>query len=304
MLRRNNFHGKKNFIIYLMKPIRYYYHNYLSLTLCFWFLFFLFPERLFALDKKSYCSGVYNCLAEKPESCNDALCKKNPNIEYNSDFCEIFHRLKKRGLKPETFWGKRIYAYLSMEYRVTYTVDGTLPVSAPVMCYLMNNLPFSARLVNAYQGTGYTLEYTDTAKRKFRGDNGESLSGVFNIVLQDTNQLRNVYFGYGIAKVLMWNLRGTALVFFDYDPVDRSSVKYQLSCTVFPANSLIKSILNFVLFRKVVLSILKETIEHVQTSATEFYKGNLKPIEEYPEFNTPDGRKNIEAFQQIIQDSK
>jgi hypothetical protein len=253
------------------------------------------------LDESSYCSGVYNCLLEKPKSCNDVLCRKNPNIEYNSDFCEIFRRLRQQGLEPESFWGRRIYSLLSMQYRVTYMLNGSLPLSAPVMRYLMNHLSFSSQLVNAYQGTKYTIEYTNTKKTSFRGNNGQRLSGNFNIVLQGLNQLRNVYFGYGTTKILMWRLRGYALILFDYDAVSQDRINYRLTCIVSPSNRFIKSIINFILFRKVVLNILRENIMYIQSSAMEFDKGNVEPIAKYPGFNTPKGRKEIEEFQKIIE---
>lgn len=274
----------------------------LFLLLCFCFGLSVSPGVASAMNPKSYCSGVYQCLSEKPESCDDALCEKNPHIEYSPEFCEVFRMLRKRGLGPESRWGRRIYSYLSMPYRVTYTVEGSLPILAGVMRYLISHISFSAHLVNAYQGTGYSVEYIPPNKKQFRADNGKNVSGVFNTVLQDTDRIRNVYFGYGTTKILFWELGGSALVLFDCDPRDRNSVTYRISCLVFPSSGLIKSILNFYLFKKTVLGILKETVENVQVSAMQFHKGDLKPINKYPLFNTPEGRREIEAFQRTIRD--
>ncbi len=259
--------------------------------------------QLFAFDKKSFCSGVYHCLEERPAFCTEALCIAGPDIEYDEEFCSIFKELRTRGLEPEKYWGKRIYAYLSRKHRITYMVEDTLPLAAPVMRYLMNHPSFAAQLINAYQKTSYSVRFVDRARKKIRGTNGKDIYGVFTIVLQNDNRFKTTYFGYGTAHVLMWQLYGRVLVVFDYTPVSQESISYRLRCIVFPANSFLKSIMNFVLFRKVVLNILKENIENVQTAALEFHRGNVKPLESYPAFYTPEGRNRINEFRQLLQGS-
>jgi hypothetical protein len=98
----------------------------------------------------------------------------------------------------------------------------------------------------------------------------------------------------------MWKLAGTALVFFDYDPVDLKTIAYRFTCIVFPSNAFLKSVMNFFLFRKVVLGIVEEMIDYVQSSTKEFAKGNVKPIDRYPWFSSPEGIKEREKFQQVI----
>ena len=84
----------------------------------------------------------------------------------------------------------------------------------------MNNLPFAAQLVNAYQGTKYQAVYLDTTKKRFSGS-GESLSGIFTTVLQNEEQTRSLYHGFGTVNVTAWRLSGTALVMLILRKPDR-----------------------------------------------------------------------------------
>ena len=196
--------------------------------------------------------------------------------------------------------GKQIYKKVSGKHRVEYAIDGTLPLSAAVITYLMNNLPFAAQLVNAYQGTKYQAAYLDKTKKRFSGS-GESLSGVFTTVLQNEQQTRSLYHGSGTAEVMVWRLRGTALVTFDFEEAGPRAITYRLRCMVFPNSLFVKSILNFSLFRNAIVKVLDETVGYIQDSAVAFQRGEREPIKNYPAFSTPEGRQHIKEFQELLQ---
>ncbi len=267
----------------------------LFMTVC------LFPWRYsFALDRQSYCSGVYQCLQEKPDLCPEDLCKKDPHVDYDDDFCAIFRELQARGLDPHSYWGRRIYSYLAKRYRVVYEVQGTLPLSADVLRYLLDHVPFSAQLVNAYTGTRYRAHYVDRERRKFRGDNNDGITGVFSLVLHDTDRMRRVYFGYGTAEVLLWKLYGVALMVLDMEPDGSNAVTYRLRCLVFPAKGWLKTVMNFMLFRKVVTGKIEEIIGAINASVASFHAGNTEPIRNHASFATPAGRHAVNLFREVI----
>ena len=97
----------------------------------------------------------------------------------------------------------------------------------------------------------------------------------------------------------MWHLYGNALVLLDYAPVGRDRIAYRLSCMVFPANALIRSILDFVMFRSAVVSILKENVNYVHQSAGAFYRGDRTPVKAYPGLHAPENIRNIERLEEI-----
>ena len=260
-------------------------------------------KELRASGAESCCAGVYHCLAEKPSFCDNASCRKQPGIDYDTEFCSVFRELRRQGLRPESYWGRRIYTYLSSRHRITYRVTGSIPVSGPMMRYLMNNLPFAAHLVNAYQGTRYSAVCLNPSGSRFRGSNGKNVNGVLTRVLQDGQQQNTVYFGSGGIDFLMWRLRGTGLVVLNYECPDPRTISYRLRCMVFPANPLVRSVMSFVLFRRAVRSTLKTMVDHVQAAATAFYNGEMEPIHTYPPLQTSEAQQHIQKFRRIIRES-
>jgi hypothetical protein len=252
-----------------------------------------------AADHSTYCSGMYYCLQETVEGCS-AEDYTSDDIPKTDAYCSIFKDLQTRGLRSTTSQGRQIYKKVSGKHRVEYTQEGTLPMPVEVMTYLMNNLPFSAQLINAYQDTNFQAAYLDKAKKRFSGS-GESLSGIFTTVLQDEGQTRSLYHGFGTAEVLVWRLSGTALVMFDFEEVGPQEITYRLRCMVFPHGVFVKSILNFFLFRNAIVDVLDETFGDIQNSAMAFHRGERAPIENYPAFATPEGRQQIEEFQLLLQ---
>ena len=83
------------------------------------------------------------------------LHQKTETSAKSEAYCSIFKDLQARGLRSTSFHGRQIYRQVSGKHRVEYTQKGKLPMPAEVMVYLMNNLPFAAELVNAYQGTKF-----------------------------------------------------------------------------------------------------------------------------------------------------
>jgi hypothetical protein len=242
---------------------------------------------------------MYYCLQETVEGCSTEDYTSD-DIPKTDAYCSIFKDLQTRGLRSTTAQGRQIYKKVSGKHRVEYTQEGTLPMPVEVMTYLMNNLPFSAQLVNAYQGTNFQAAYLDKAKKRFSGS-GESLSGIFNTVLQNTQRTRSLYHGFGTAEVLIWRLSGTALVIFDFEEVGPQEITYRLRCIVFPHSVFVKSILNFFLFRNALVDVLDETFCDIQNSAMAFHRGERAPIENYPAFATPEGRQQIEEFRLLLQ---
>jgi hypothetical protein len=249
-------------------------------------------------DHASYCSGMYACLQEVADGCSaDDLTQDATTA--TEEYCSPFKEMKKRGLHNTSPYGRQIYQQVSGKHRVEYVLEGTLPMSVGVMQHLMNNLPFSAQLINAYQDTHFTAAYLDAEKQRF-SFSGDSVSGSFATVLQNAQQTRSLFHGSGTVGVLAWTLRGTALVTFDFEESSPQEITYNLRCMVFPNRAIVKSILNLRLFRRSVMNVFDRMAGYVQDSAMAFHRGERAPIERYPAFSTPDGRRQIETFQQLL----
>ena len=239
-----------------------------------------------AADHTSYCSGMYNCLQEIPTGCSPDDCDQQADNRYSNEYCSIFKDLQARGLRSTASQGRQIYQQVSGKHRVEYTLEGTLPMPAEVMTYLINNLPFAAHLVNAYQDTNFEAVYLDRNKKRFSGSN-EQLSGIFTTVLQNESQTNSLYHGSGTADVLGLGLRGSALFLFDFKETGTQEITYNARCFVFPRSAFVRSILNFFLFRRSIIGELERTFGYIEDSAMAFHRGDRAPIENYPPFSTP-----------------
>jgi len=277
-------------------------------VICIFALLF-FPALSFAdLDKHAICSGAAKCLSLSLPNCSESDKKPNPDLDYGPKICEPFAQLVARGIDPRSDIAAQMFTYLGGEYRVTYEINGKLPVNVEMMRYLFDHMPFTSNLINAYQKSNYTLAYTYGDKWNFYGDNGRHLSGGFSWLREDSAGqkagLRNTFWGQGAAKVLMWKLYGVALVFLDYDAIDQNSVNYRLRAIVFPANAFLNSVMKMDMFRDVVMDKMKLIIGDVENSAHTFATGERRPLLTYEKFqNTPWLKEQLFEFEGVVKKS-
>jgi len=250
------------------------------------------------------CSGVKQCLNHDFPQCSEEDKKPNPDIKYNAEFCAPYIELRQRGLRtadPRTF---ELYRYMGRQYRVIYKINGTLPVSKETMIYLFNNMDFTAHLVNSYRKTKYTITYDSPDRKNFSGDNGDNLFGSFIWLLNDSAGvnpgMHHVFFGRGRSKFLAWKLHGTATAILDLKEVDGKTIAYEFRAIVSPSGPALNSIMNLGLFRNIINGEIKGIIDNIEKAATEFAKGNKKPIESYAEFKTTKWQKNLQEFEAIV----
>lgn len=264
----------------------------------------IFAVFSMAADKALLCPAVQKCLNITLEQCSAEDLKPNKKIKYNDEFCAPFIEISKRGLDPKSKVGQEVYAKLGSEYRVTYEFKGSLPATKQMMAFLFDYMPFTAKLVNAYQDENYALKYDSKDQRTFSGTNGRSLSGDFVWALQDSagtkKLLRNVFLGYGRCHILRWDLKGTAVAFLDMDPNTKGEMNYKLTAIVFPANSVLNSIMQMDLFRKVVNTKLDHIVKDVVGSAKTFAKGDKKPIAKSGLFTLPQDKELLKTFEEVV----
>jgi hypothetical protein len=229
-------------------------------------------------------------------------------LEYTPEVCSPFRELRGRGIDLNSAIAQTMLSSLGGEYRVLYEVSGTLPVNVQMMDYLMDHMPFTAELVNAYQETKYAIQYLDPNKKRFKGDNGRSLRGTFRWVLQDSagakSGQRHVFWGLGSAKVLLWELHGLAVIFFDLDPVDQRHMKYRLRAIVFPGNGMLNGVMKMDVFRSVAMEKMQMIVGHIEASARRFGAGDRKPIQQSEVFKKNAALKELlQGFDAVVKKS-
>lgn len=257
-------------------------------------------------DYRSLCSGVKMCLDMDYPTCKAEDQVPWPKVKYDAEFCAPFIEITKRGFKadPAVPMSIEVYARLGRQYRVIYENKGTLPLGADVISYLFDNMPFTAELINAYLDSHYELRYTSSNRRFFSGSNGRSLSGDFYWALQDSAGhklgLRNLFFGYGHAKILKWSLHGTAIAYLDMDEVSRNELKYKLTAIVFPSNSVLNSIMQMKVFKSVVDQKIDHIVDDIKKASGSYFSGNKEPMLNSAVLKSDENVQYIIDFENVV----
>ncbi|MDR0517566.1 MAG: hypothetical protein LBH25_11035 [Fibromonadaceae bacterium] len=270
---------------------------------------FLLATFAFAADPSpghlAMCSGVKKCLNYDFPQCSEKEKTPNPDIKYNAEFCAPYLELQKRGLKTSDSRAYDLYRYMGRQYRVTYKLNGKLPVSKGTIVYLFNNMDFTAQLVNAYRKKKYTITYDSPDKKYFSGNNGDNLEGSFVWLLSDSagvnSEMQHVFFGRGRTKILAWKLHGTATAILDLRETNSAdSISYEFRAIVSPSGPTLNAIMNLSLFNNVVKGKIQEIIDDIEKAAQEFSKGSRKPIEAYAPLKNAKWQKNLKEFEEVV----
>ncbi len=263
----------------------------------------LSAAELFAdIDTAAYCSAIRQCMNASDYFCNAENSRPNPDIEYDGEFCRPMHAMRDRDVRPATPDGRAVFSLMGKRYRSVYDVTGELPVNMEILNYVLDNLPFVAMLVNAYQGEAYEARYLTRDRRVFHGGNGRSLSGTFAQPYHQTTRdsVRNFYWGYGRAKVLAWRLKGDGLLEMDFYNRGPRRVEYRLRAYAFPGNAFLNGVMQMGIFRNMVLKKIRIVIDDVERSARRFADGDLEPIRGYEPMKSRQGQRYLREFQEIV----
>jgi hypothetical protein len=250
--------------------------------------------------QRDFCNIVWGCGLPMPANyCPDPKYVPKPSFKYDSARCSEARLLDSRGVAPShPLYGYNLYRFLGMEYRTLYNIEEELPISQERIAYLLGDLPLAAHLISRFQNEPYTAEYTDAAHTRFKGTKGKRLRGDATLVSGSTQEKHLFYFGYGVATVAWWTLRGPALMDFSYypDPARPKVMKYRMKLLVFPGNGVINGIMNLGLFRKVVLSKVKEVLVDITATAKKLAEPGAAEKLQTAQDWTADEKRKIAEF--------
>lgn len=261
----------------------------------------ILPAWAVNFDPYAYCSAIKHCLGRTSGACEEKHYTKNEDIDYNAAFCsEVEEAFSLLG-NTNTSSSQKVMSLLGKEYRMIYPVSGELPISENQMHYLLDNLPFSAHLINAYNESEYKAKYLTPSKKVFKGSNGRSLRGRFRWAHKKKSSNQMMAFGDGYAKVLMWNLKGTAIVYIDFQPLGPQKIAFQVKCIAFPGGAMLNGIMSMGIFQNMVKKKINKIIKDVVHAANEYGSGNTAPISKIKALKEPQGQKWLEEWNAIIE---
>lgn len=249
--------------------------------------------------QKDFCNLLWNCSLPVPAGyCPDPSLVEKPKFTFDSTRCQEARTLNARGLTPaHPLLGFKLYRFLGMEFRVVYTVEDAIPISEARLAYLLADLPLAAKLVSHFQKEPYEAQYLDAERTHFQGTKGKHLKGDAALISGSSQEKHLFYFGYGIATVAWWTLRGPAYMDFSYstDPAKDKLLRYRMKILVFPGNGFINGIMNLGLFKKVVLGKIREVLDDITQSAQKLAATGQDKILESKDW-TADEKKKISEF--------
>lgn len=238
------------------------------------------PDTDQPTGQRAYCNLVRGCkLQDKTLTCTEATSATVKGVDLDATYCGWVRGFARRGIYPMTSDAMEMYRYMGTKYHVMYVVQDTVPVPVAALDHLMANIPLAAKLINSYRGTKYSAEYPNLRDSTFfKGNNGKSLSGQARQLWIREDHRERVYWGQGKVSVLKWNLVGNVVIEFRAWPVSSGSAQtcYSIRFTMFPANSVVNTIMNMGMFKSVAVGKIQEILDDV-VQASQAYAQGISP---------------------------
>jgi hypothetical protein len=248
---------------------------------------------------QDYCRLLYGCNLKVPEGyCPSTAVLGPAPIVYDNERCSEAREFSRRGVGPDhPVWGFKLYRFLGYEYRVTYEISDTLPISRERLEYLVGDVPLAAKLVSYYQKNPYTAEYVDFGRTHFKGTNGKHLRGEAKVITGSYMEKHLYYMGSGVAEWGFWTLVGPAMMDFEYweVPGREKKIGYKVKILVFPGNGVINSIMNLGVFRGLVKSKINGVLTDISETAQKMEKSGGKELKQSSAWSG-DEKKKIETL--------
>ena len=217
-----------------------------------------------------YCSLLAACKLTPPAgACTPEASRGLPGVTYDEPRCADARELHAHGLSTQDFDSYAVYRFLGKRYRVTYLVEGELPLSPARLAFLLDDLPLAAKLLSRLGQHRYTAEYLDESRRRFRGSKEDNLTGEAARVAGGSREGWLAYFGRGRSKVGLWRLGGQSVARLRFEPVaaPRRGLTYSLQIVVTPETSVINRIMSLGLFRRLVNGQIRDVVDDIDRAS-------------------------------------
>jgi len=112
--------------------------------------------------------------------------------------------------------------------------------------------------------------------------------------------MRDLFFGYGHAKILKWALHGTAIAYLDMDPMPGKIIKYKLTAIVFPGNSVLNSIMQMKVFRSVVNTKIEQIVNDIKKASGMYFSGNKEPMLKSAALKSDENVQYVLDFEEVV----
>lgn len=246
--------------------------------------------------RHEYCALLTACSLKAPDgACTAEASRPMEGVQYDEARCGDARDLHAHGLPTHDLDGYPIYRFLGKRYRVTYLLEGRLPLSPARLSFLLDDLPLAAKLLSRLGKSRYTAEYVDETRRRFRGSKEGTLTGDAALVAGSTASGWVAYFGRGKSKVGLWRLGGQSYARLRYEPpaAPERGLTYSLQVVVTPDNAVVNRIMTMGLFRRIVHGQIREVVDDIDRASRRLAEiGSAGLTEGW----TAEERKRVDAF--------
>ncbi|MBF0431246.1 MAG: hypothetical protein HQK83_08215 [Fibrobacteria bacterium] len=227
---------------------------------------------------REYCSVLANCgITYDKDFCPDSLSAAIQGVDYDSLRCSEVQRLSQSRIPYSEGLKRKVFGFLGNKYRVEYNISDTLPVKLYQFEFLLDHLPLTAKIINVFQKTKYTIEYKSKNKKYWKGNKGKNLYGEAILLTGGIYKKHLTYFGFGVVKIIKWKIFGPGLIAFNYTSKNGNIISYDMRVLVVPGNKVLNIIMKMSLFKKIVISVILDIFKDITNAANEF---NNTPLEE------------------------
>ena len=214
----------------------------------------------------NHCQVASICLDELPPQCTnvmDVSTIRDSSVPI-AKRCGTAHSLRDQGVKFDTRRGIEALDLLGRPFLVDYDVVGTVDVSAHKLAFLLDHLPFTAKLISTYRGGDYFAEYKTTPSGPVvKGGKGDRFTGEARLLAGEAKKGRLIYHGFGTANVAKWSFHGEVMIDFEFqpDPKHRDRSVYRIRSHASPGNSMLNALMDSEPFRAISETMVKGLID-------------------------------------------
>lgn len=207
-----------------------------------------------------------------------------PPDEFDSR-CRLLDELERRGLPRHGPATANILTELGRRYSTVVELAGEAPLPTPVLDYLLQELPDTARLVNHFGDSDYEVIFTHPDRSSFFATNNRSMQADFSYIdRRDTASGSNhLLFESGKSKLLLWKFAGSALLELGLEQAE-GATKYNMNIHIFSDSRGFHLFFKSALFKGLMQSMFKRILNNIVSAVRQFEVSHEVFPTENPDF--------------------
>lgn len=201
--------------------------------------------------------------------------------------CALLRDIERHGNLASHPLRERLLTELANRFAVEMDFEGEVDLPAPVVDYLLENMPEAAAMVSTYMDKDYGATQADSTPgpRGFFVTNSKTFAASFTYLYSRSsgNRREHMFFESGHARVLLWRIWGNSFVHYALERSDPQTSRYDITVHVFTDSRLLRTILSSDLFGYFADRMFKGILDDIE-SAVERFEADGAPGQRLPPY--------------------